>query len=223
MTIAFPTAEAAARVPEVVNIGSLPLFPLAGALLLPRGSLPLHIFELRYLAMVEDTMLGNRMIGMVQPRNEAEPPLLYSVGCAGHITAHTQSPDGRKFITLTGVSRFAIGKELAPLRGYRRAEVRWDRFADDLQEENTESVQDQGLLASLRKYFAVHAYNADWDALSDMPAAALVNLLAMMCPFEPREKQALLEAGTLVERAHVLNALLTLESASTVPTGTRVQ
>ena len=223
MTAVFPSAEAAARVPEVAGIGSLPLFPLAGALLLPRGSLPLHIFEPCYLAMVEDAMFGNRMIGMVQPRNEAEPPLLYSVGCAGHITAHTQSPDGRRFITLTGVSRFAIGRELAPVRGYRRAEVRWDRFADDLQEENPESVQDGALLASLRTYFAAHAYNADWDALSEMPAPALVNLLAMMCPFAPREKQALLEAGTLIERAEVLNALLTLDSASTVPPGTRVQ
>jgi Lon protease-like protein len=222
MVMVLPAADAAPP-PDVAGIASLPLFPLAGALLLPRGSLPLHIFEPRYLAMVEDAMLGNRMIGMVQPRDEAEPPSLYSVGCAGQITAHTQSHDGRRFITLNGISRFTIAKELPPVRGYRRAEVRWDRFTGDLKEESAAGVQDPKLLHSLRTYFSSHAYDADWNALSEMPAAALVNLLAMMCPFEPREKQALLEAGTLPERAQVLTALLALDSASTVPAGTRVQ
>lgn len=223
MVMVLPAADAAAPIPDLAHIGSLPLFPLAGALLLPRGSLPLHIFEPRYLAMVEDAMLGNRMIGMVQPRTEAEPPLLYSVGCAGVITAHTQSPDGRKFITLTGVSRFVIANELPVVRGYRRAEVRWERFAADLQEDDGAPAHDPALLGSLRAYFAQHAYNADWDALAEMPMAALVNLLAMMCPFEPREKQALLEADTLGERAQVLHALLALDSAATVPPGVRVQ
>ena len=218
-----PAAEAAAPAPDLAAISSLPLFPLAGALLLPRGSLPLHIFEPRYLAMVDDAMAGNRMIGMVQPRTEEEPPTLYAVGCAGHIVAHTAAPDGRRFITLTGISRFHIVGELGLYRGYRRADVRWDRFATDLDEESADALQDRSLLDALRGYFASHAYNADWTALSDLPAPALVNLLAMMCPFEAPEKQALLEAPTLLDRARVLTTLLALDSGSTVAAGTRVQ
>jgi Lon protease-like protein len=208
---------------DLSGVRTLPLFPLAGALLLPRGSLPLHIFEPRYLAMVEDAMKGDRLIGMVQPRGDHEPPPLYAVGCAGRITAHTQAPDGRRFITLTGLSRFTIAGEREGARGYRRADVAWDRFGEDLHEDATETVDDQALLASLRSYFTAHCFDTDWKALNDLPVAALVNLLAMMCPFEPREKQALLEAQTLVERARVLRALLDLDAASTVTAGNRLQ
>ena len=211
---------------------TLPLFPLAGALLLPRGSLPLHIFEPRYFAMVDDAMKGDKLIGMVQPRvttwgvpshGETEPPTLYTIGCAGRITAHTEAPDGRRFITLTGLSRFTIAAELEGQRGYRRADVRWDRFGDDLIEEVADTIDDQALLASLRLYFSAHSFDTDWKALQDLPVSALVNLLAMMCPFEPREKQALLEAQTLEERARVLRALLDLDAASTVTPGNRLQ
>ena len=204
-------------------VRTLPLFPLAGALLLPRGSLPLHIFEPRYLAMVDDAMRGDKLIGMVQPRSESEPPTLYTIGCAGRITAHTEAPDGRRFITLTGLSRFTIAEELDVQRGYRRADVRWDRFGDDLIEDVADSIDDQALLGSLRAYFSAHSFDTDWKALQDLPVSALVNLLAMMCPFEPREKQALLEAQTLEERARVLRALLDLDAASTVTVGNRLQ
>src|SRR5262245_27672972 len=108
---------------ELGGITTIPIFPLPGALLLPRGSLPLHIFEPRYLAMVDDAMLGPKLIGMVQPKAESEPPPLYDIGCVGRITAHTQAPDGRRFITLTGISRFTITGELGLLKGYRRANV----------------------------------------------------------------------------------------------------
>jgi len=222
------TALSTPRSPAAVNadiatVRSLPIFPLAGALLLPRGSLPLHIFEPRYLAMVDDAMSGDRLIGMVQPRSGAEPPPVYAVGCAGRITAHTQAPDGRRFITLTGLSRFIITGELDVVKGYRRAKVQWDRFGDDLQDDVTDTIDDQALLASLRGYFTTHSFETDWKALEDLPVSALVNLLAMMCPFEPREKQALLEAHTLEERARVLRTLLDLDAASTVTPGNRLQ
>ena len=218
---------------DLSSIRSVPVFPLAGALLLPRGSLPLHIFEPRYLAMVDDAMSGNQLIGMVQPRassqardngtplgvhsHDVDAPALYSIGCVGRITARTQTPDGRNFITLTGISRFVVVGELELQRGYRRAQVRWEQFAGDLNEDDAEAIDDGALRQSLRSYFNTHSFDTDWDALQALPTAALVNLLAMMCPFEPPEKQALLEAYTLADRASVLTVLLDLDSAATVP------
>ena len=229
-TAADPTQDFGAT--ELRTVLTVPLFPLPGALLLPRGSLPLHIFEPRYLAMVDDAMNSDHLIGVVQPRvtpsigtpgSDVATPALFEIGCAGRITAHTQAPDGRRFITLTGISRFVIVGELPQVRGYRRAMVTWERFAADLVEDPTDAIDDAALLASLRSYFTTHSYDTNWEALQHLPASALVNLLAMMCPFEPPEKQALLEAPTLETRARVLTTLLDLNAASNVAHSTRLQ
>ena len=198
--------------------GTLPLFPLAGALLLPHGSLPLHIFEPRYLAMVRDARAGAGMIGMVQPNRpeSREPhPTIYEIGCAGSITRESESEDGRRFLTLTGVCRFEIAEELPLYEGYRRAEVRYERFADDLAPSRSTGLDTGPLIHALRVYFAARGFGTNWGALEELPAEALVNLLAMTCPFEPAEKQALLEAETTEARARVLAALLHLDSMST--------
>ena len=188
----------------------LPIFPLPGVLLLPRGLLPLNIFEPRYLAMTGDAMNGERLIGMVQPTDpEApEPPPVFATGCAGKITSFTETPDGRFLITLTGVARFSIQNELPPLRGYRRVTPDWSPFRDDLVEE-TEPVLDRVRLErALRVYFKQHGLEADWDAIRQTSDERLVTSLAMICPFAPPEKQALLEARTLAERSATLLALI---------------
>jgi len=203
-------AESQERLPAVI-----PLFPLSGVLLLPHGSLPLQIFEPRYLAMLEDTSTGDRVIGMIQPadpEDKAENPLLYSVGCVGRITQESEAHDGRRYVTLTGVSRFDLAGELALHEGYRRSNVSYDRFAADLGPQGQEKIETTPLLDAVEKYFGAHGFSADWDAMRQMPSEALVNLLAMMCPFTPAEKQSLLEAVTLGDRTRVLAALFNLDS-----------
>jgi Lon protease-like protein len=196
----------------------LPIFPLTGVLLLPRGRLPLNIFEPRYLAMTRDAMGGERLIGMVQP---SEPPIrepnpsVYPTGCAGRITSFSETDDGRFLITLTGVSRFRIKEELPLLSGYRRAVAEWDDFADD------RNVDEAGfdrarLTRGLRNFFSQRQVQADWSAIDQAPGEHLVTSIAMMCPFAPNEKQALLEAKTLDERARLLTALI--EMTLTAPT-----
>ena len=192
---------------------TIPLFPLAGVLLLPRGNLPLRMFEPRYLAMVGDVMERDRLIGMVQPadpEDQARAPVTYKAGCAGRITSHKETPEGHLLISLTGVCRFSIVDELSPNKGYRRALVSYARFRRDLDPDNAELVDRGSLFAALREYFSVHGMDTDWGALERFPEEALVTSLAMMCPFEPREKQALLEAGTLQDRLAVLTTLLEL-------------
>jgi Lon protease-like protein len=206
---------------EIPNLGfdvlprTIPLFPLAGALLLPRGNLPLRIFEPRYLAMIRDVADRDRLIGMVQPTDPDDgtsAPVTYRAGCAGQITADEETRDGHRLITLTGVCRFSIVDEL-PLRdGYRRALVSYARYRGDLDPDDSEPLDRTGLLTALRGYFDVHDMATDWGALEQFPGEALITSLAMMCPFEPREKQALLEASTLRERAQVLTTLLALSS-----------
>ena len=194
---------------------TLPLFPLAGALLLPHGSLPLHVFEPRYLAMVRDARDGAGMIGMVQP-TASDPsgphPPVYEIGCAGSITRESRTEDGRRFVTLTGVCRFDIAAELPLYEGYRRADVRYDRFTADLAPSRSIGLDTAPLVQALRAYFDARGFGTNWGALEELPAEALVNLLAMTCPFEPAEKQALLEAETTKARAQVLAALLQLDS-----------
>jgi len=195
----------------------LPIFPLTGVLLLPRGRLPLNIFEPRYLAMTRDAMEGERLIGMVQP---ADPsiremnPAVYPTGCAGRITSFSETDDGRFLITLTGVSRFRIREELLLLSGYRRVVAEWDDFADDRNPD--EAVFDRARLTrGLRAFFSQRQVKADWDAVDQAPGEHLVTSIAMMCPFAPNEKQALLEAKTLDERARLLTGLI--EMALTAP------
>ncbi|MBO0737361.1 MAG: LON peptidase substrate-binding domain-containing protein [Alphaproteobacteria bacterium] len=189
----------------------LPIFPLPGVLLLPRGRLPLRIFEPRYLAMTRDALAGERLIGMVQPSDPAaldtNPPV-YPVGCAGRITSFTETEEGLFLITLTGISRFRIREELPLLEGYRRVAPEWHEFARDLDSEEEPSFDREHLMGGLRAYFQQQQISADWDAIASVPSNRLVTSIAMMCPFEPSEKQALLEASGPNERARLLTAIV---------------
>ena len=189
----------------------LPIFPLTGVLLLPRGRLPLNIFEPRYLAMTRDALAGERLIGMVQPSNPAgsgSNPPVYPTGCAGRITSFAETEDGRFLIILTGTSRFRIREELPLLEGYRRVVPEWREFARDLENEDEAGFDRDRLLRGLRAYFQQHQISADWDAVTAVPGERLVTSIAMICPFEPSEKQALLEAPDLDERARLLTTIV---------------
>jgi uncharacterized protein len=189
----------------------LPVFPLTGVLLLPRGRLPLNIFEPRYLAMTRDALAGERLIGMVQPSDPmvtgTNPPV-YPIGCAGRITSFAETDDGRFLITLTGISRFRISEELPLLEGYRRIVPEWADFARDLESEEETGFDRERLIRGLRTLFQQHQISADWDAITSVPVDRLVTSIAMMCPFEPSEKQALLEASDLDDRARLLTAIV---------------
>jgi len=198
----------------------LPVFPLTGVLLLPRGRLPLNIFEKRYLAMFDDAIGGDRLIGMIQPSDpgagDTAPPL-YSVGCAGRITSFNEAGDGRYLVALDGVARFRIVEELALRRGYRRVVADWSAYAADLGEadlvEKGRAVDRHRLIELLQAYFRQHQLSADWGAIGQTPDERLVTSLAMICPFEPPEKQALLEAGCLSDRAKLMMSLLEIAIA----------
>jgi uncharacterized protein len=191
---------------------TLPIFPLPGVLLLPRGQLPLNIFEPRYLAMTRDALAGDRLIGMVQPSDPHQPlsgnPPVYPTGCAGRITSFSETEDGRFLITLTGLCRFRIGEELPLEKGYRRVVPRWDEFARDLRSDRSSQFDRERLLRGLRTYFDQHQIKAEWDAIGSVPGERLVTQIAMACPFEPSEKQALLEAPDLEARAQLLTAIV---------------
>ncbi|MEM1104719.1 MAG: LON peptidase substrate-binding domain-containing protein [Pseudomonadota bacterium] len=202
------------ELPEV-----LPLFPLPGALLLPRGRLPLNIFEPRYLSMIDDALGGDRLIGMIQPlRSSGESsigPELYEVGCAGRLTSFSETADGRYLITLTGLVRFRIVETLSTITPYRQARVDWDDFSVDLTPADDDDVPDRaGLLAVLKDYLKAQQLEADWETIEDAPCETLINSLAMICPFDPKEKQALLEAPALADRAQTLLALMEFALAS---------
>ena len=193
----------------------IPVFPLAGALLLPRGQLPLNIFEPRYLKMVDDAMRGERIVGMIQPAPESEetirpsdnPPLL-DVGCAGRITSYAETPDGRMVITLTGIARFRIEKELEAMTPYRQCEVSWDDYLDDLTPgEGEKEVSRERLIEVLQQYLEAYDLQADWRAIKASSNENLVNSLCTISPYGPKEKQALLEAKTLEDRNQMLIAL----------------
>jgi Lon protease-like protein len=193
------------------------VFPLDGAVLLPGCQLPLHIFEPRYLNMVDDAMSGSRLIGMIQTRagGGRTRPNLADVGCAGRITAYAETGDGRYMITLTGICRFGAGEELAAPTPYRQLRPDFDRFARDLEDDESEVVLDRiRFLAVLRRYLDHKGLDVEWDAARQAPAGALVNSLAMGLPLDPPEKQALLEAATLAERGQVLAALLEIDAAA---------
>ena len=190
---------------------TLPIFPLPGVLLLPHGRLPLRIFEPRYLAMTRDALAGERLIGMVQPNDpvvsDANPPI-YPIGCAGRITSFTETDDGLFLITLTGISRFRIREELPLLEGYRRVVPEWADFARDLEADENAGFDRDRLIRGLKGFFQHHQISADWDAIASTPVDRLVTSIAMMCPFEPSEKQALLEASDLDDRARLLTAIV---------------
>jgi Lon protease-like protein len=191
---------------------TIPVFPLPGALLLPRARLPLHIFEPRYLAMLEDCMkTSHRLIGMVQPRDlpGSTEKALHAIGCAGRLTAFSETEDGRYMITLAGISRFRIRSEIKGFTPYRRTEVEWTDFEQDRGAEETDAgLERKGFFDTLRRFFTLHGLSTDWDNLSDAEDELLINSLSMLCPFDPDDKQALLEAPSLSTRRETLVTLM---------------
>jgi Lon protease-like protein len=189
----------------------LPLFPLTGAVLLPRGALPLNIFEPRYLEMVDHALAGDRLIGMIQPVEHEDTvlkPQLSGVGCAGRIIAFRETDDNRYLITLAGLCRFRLEREAESQAAWRRGVCDFSPFGGDLSESSDVMVPRERLTAALKTYLSRRDMKADWRSVTTAPGEALVNALSMMCPFDPAEKQALLEAPTLEERASTLIALL---------------
>jgi uncharacterized protein len=212
----------------------IPLFPLRGAILLPRATLPLNVFEPRYLEMVDNVMSGDRLIGIVQPalsagQDDEESPLepsagLRNVGCVGRVTSYQEVDDGRLFITLTGIARYDIIDEALTDHPYRVASVSYDRFASDLNEGLGEDQVDRtNLLRVLRSYLDANRLEADWAAIQRASSEFLINALCVMCPYGPEEKQALLEAEDLKCRADVLVALAEMELASSGGSGSTLQ
>jgi hypothetical protein len=194
----------------------IPVFPLDGALLLPHAQLPLQIFEPRYISMVDDAMATERIIGMLQTRPGADPerPGLQPIGCAGKITTFSETNDGRYLITLTGLSRFRVHEELSVQTPYRQTRVDFVVYQADLQPPQGE---DDGfdrlrLLSALKGYLERRSLDVDWETAKAAPAEALVNSLAMALPFDPPEKQALLEAPELNERREALVALMEIDA-----------
>lgn len=190
--------------------GVLRVFPLAGALLLPGGRLPLNIFEPRYLAMIEDALAGDRLIGMIQPaedRPENGGPALYDTGCAGRIVSFSETDDHRYLITLAGLIRFEVAEELPDTMGFRQVIPSFARYREDLMEDER-PIERSSLLTALNEYFSATGIEGDWDTIEETPDERLVTSLAMICPFEPSEKQALLESLTLPERAETMTTIL---------------
>jgi len=201
-----PTFE---ELPDVI-----PIFPLGGVLLLPRGRLPLNIFELRYLNMVRDSMANQRIIGMIQPdplNEEDDVTPLFRTGCAGRITSFSETPDGRYLITLRGICRFHVLEELPQVNGYRRVVPDWSAFYRDLQKDDG-SVNRERLRSEIKRYFNAKNISADWEAIEATPDEQLVTSLSMICPFAPSEKQALLEVPDLAERAQLIMGLMEMSA-----------
>jgi Lon protease-like protein len=215
--------------PRVEDLPSeFPVFPLPGALLLPHGKLPLRIFEARYVAMTEDSLGHGRMFGMIQPDPTAPDsdfgPGLFRVGCLGRLSSLTETDEGHYLVTLTGVIRFAIETEIEMRRGYRRVRGDFTAYHVDLAlDPRPISLSRETLVAALRNFSAHRGIEANWDALKRLSDDMLVVTLAMVCPFEPAEKQALLEAQTEADRARALVALLQMGAvALDAPGGHRV-
>jgi Lon protease-like protein len=207
--------------PDVIAV-----FPLPGALLLPRGQMPLNIFEPRYLAMIEDALhSSHRMIGMIQP-DPAHPgadqnkPNLFRIGCLGRITQFAESGDGRYLIQLTGIARFRIEEELPVSTLYRQCRVSYRAFVDDfVARKGEEQVDRKALLRALTEFLKANNLKADWEGIENAPNEALVNALAMMSPYDVAEKQAMLEAPDLKARAEILVAVTEIELAKSKTPG----
>lgn len=192
---------------------TIPLFPLPGAILLPRGRLPLNIFEPRYLQMIEDCMkTDHRLIGMIQPSsgpNGDDKTRLHHIGCAGRLTSFSETEDGRYLITLAGISRFRLIAQNTGFTPYIRADVDWASFEADQNDADLDDGFDRPVfLDILKRYFEATGLSSDWDSLQEADEELLINSLTMLCPFEPEEKQALLEAPSLVTRRETLVTLM---------------
>ena len=194
---------------------SIPLFPLNKVLLLPRAKLPLNLFENRYLHMFDHALQNGRYIGMIQPSEESKksgemkPPSLYNVGCAGFLTAFSQTNDNRYEIILEGVCRFKIKKELELMNGFRRANVQWSKFKSDFKIEKLDSKEKrEEFLKILRPFLEKMSMKVDWEVIESTNDEDLINTISMCCPFDVNEKQALLEAISLENRREVLTSLI---------------
>lgn len=191
----------------------IPVFPLAGALLLPRTDLPLNVFEPRYLELVEHAMSGDRLIGMIQPASGdgGDTPDLAHIGCLGRITSYAETNDDRLLITLTGVSRFTVRQERRVATAFRQVEVDYSGFAADLLSDNPgRSVDRDAVIKAFRQYLEANNMGANWDEVEQIPTELLVNTLSQLAPYPAPEKQALLEASDLQARADMLIALTEL-------------
>ncbi|WP_333713656.1 LON peptidase substrate-binding domain-containing protein [Yoonia sp.] len=188
----------------------IPVFPLPGALLLPRSPLPLHLFEPRYLAMLDDVLkTSNRLIGMVQPYETPGGSRLHTIGCAGKVTAFSETEDGRYMITLSGASRFRIVEEVEGFTPYRRCKVNWSGFDADLGPAEHDPTFDRpAFMKVLGRFLAEKGLSTDWDSLDEVEDELLINSLSTLCPFEPEDKQALLEAPSLTTRRETLMTLI---------------
>ncbi len=211
------TYRGPADLPDVI-----PVFPLPGALLLPRGQLPLNIFEPRYLAMIDDAFLsGRRLIGMVQPvpaDENAKRPSLAGVGCVGRITQLAETGDGRYMLSLSGIARFRVMEELPATTAYRQCRVDFEPFVGDFEARAGEGEVDRdGLLKTLKEFLDVNSLEADWEGIRTAPTETLVNALCMMSPWGIKEKQALLEAPDLKTRAALLVAVTEMALAKDKP------
>lgn len=188
---------------------TLPIFPLANAIVLPGSNLPLNIFEPRYLNMLQDAMQNHRLIGMIQPRDESNEPALYQVGCAGRITRYQETSDGRLEITLTGLCRFRVAEELSTTRGYRLIKPGWQEFAMDYEEPGEAAAEDRNLVISaLRKFIENNNMPAEWEILEKLSTGDLTNSLLGILPLTKEDKQMLIETDTLAQRTRALGALL---------------
>ena len=199
----------------------LPIFPLAGAVVMPDVQLPLNIFEPRYLSMVKDALAADHLIGMIQPVSGTifdDTPEIHKVGCAGRITSYSETSDGRVVMVLTGVCRFSVKRELDSRRGYRRVHPDWERFAGDYHEDESRLAHRESFLDSLRAYASLRGVEIPWDDVTHMKDSELVNLLCAHLPLEPDDKQALIETRDLRDRAALMHGLMDMSSASSVET-----
>jgi uncharacterized protein len=205
----------------------LPVFPLSGALLLPGGRLPLNIFEPRYLNLTLDALKEGRIFGMVQPDYDktghdkaghdkapgakieaAHEPHVYGVGCAGRISSFEETEDGRLLITLKGLARYRIRQEVEGIKGYRRMRVTYGEFKTDMDPPEKFDLDRDGLMSRLKPYLDAQGMRLNVDAIKGLSETTLITSLCMICPFDPREKQALLEARSMQDRAKTLMTLL---------------
>ena len=193
----------------------IPVFPLSNFIIFPKTTVPLNIFEPRYIEMIDDAMKENRMIGMIQPRNSNQDiPTLYDVGCVGKITSFNETEDGRYLILLSGISRFKIIKELETKKTYRKFSIDFEDFLDDLNEKNEEiKFSDLELIFNnLKSFFIKQGYKINWKDLEKQSLDQTINTLAMASPFSLEEKQVLLEAINIYDRKEKLNQILSTYS-----------
>ena len=189
----------------------IPIFPLSNFIFFPKTTVPLNIFEPRYIEMIDDAMKGNRVIGMIQPKNSSKLiPSLYNIGCAGKITSFNETEDGRYLIVLAGISRFKILEELKHQKLYRKCKVNFDYFSKDLDEKKEDiKFSDLKLIfKNLKPLFIKEGYNVNWEELEKQNLSQTINALAMASPFSLEEKQILLETINLNERKKKLELIL---------------